>query len=102
MSVAVMLQSGSRNGDRFKLIDLDSRNGTLLNGNAVSGEVELAPADIIELGNAQEDQSSRSMFSHGRRTSWRERACYPKVLARPVPSCPQIRTHPSPQLRRPP
>jgi pSer/pThr/pTyr-binding forkhead associated (FHA) protein len=38
------------NGDHFKLIDLDSRNGTLLNGNAVRGEVELSPADIIELG----------------------------------------------------
>ena len=38
------------NGDHFKLIDLDSRNGTLLNGNAVKGEVELSPADIIELG----------------------------------------------------
>jgi len=38
------------NGDHFKLIDLESRNGTLLNGNAVRGEVELSPADIIELG----------------------------------------------------
>jgi serine protease Do len=38
------------NGDHFKLIDLDSRNGTLLNGNVVKGEVELSPADIIELG----------------------------------------------------
>jgi serine protease Do len=40
------------NGDHFKLIDLDSRNGTLLNGNVVGGEVELSPADIIELGAA--------------------------------------------------
>jgi pSer/pThr/pTyr-binding forkhead associated (FHA) protein len=38
------------NGDHFKLIDLESRNGTLLNGNAIRGEVELSPADIIELG----------------------------------------------------
>jgi len=38
------------NGDHFKLIDLDSRNGTLLNGNVIEGEVELSPADIIELG----------------------------------------------------
>ena len=88
------------NGDHFKLIDLDSRNGTLLNGNVVEGEVELSPADIIELG----AEGPKFSFDVQPRPapSWRERACYPKVLARPVPSCPQIRAHPSPRRRRHP
>lgn len=34
----------------FRLADLGSSNGTLLNGEAISGEVELAPDDIVELG----------------------------------------------------
>lgn len=34
----------------FRLRDLGSSNGTLLNGEPVSAEVELAPEDIIELG----------------------------------------------------
>jgi pSer/pThr/pTyr-binding forkhead associated (FHA) protein len=34
----------------FKLIDLGSRNGTLINGEKISGEVELVPGDTIELG----------------------------------------------------
>jgi S1-C subfamily serine protease len=38
------------NGEHFKLADLGSRNGTLLNGQAISTEVELSPGDTIELG----------------------------------------------------
>jgi serine protease Do len=38
------------NGEHFKLIDLDSRNGTLLNGSTIGGETELSPGDVIELG----------------------------------------------------
>lgn len=38
------------NGDHFELVDLDSRNGTLLDGNAVTAAIELSPGDIIELG----------------------------------------------------
>jgi serine protease Do len=41
------------NGDdklSFRLVDLNSSNGTLLNGEAVTGEVELAPEDTVELG----------------------------------------------------
>ncbi|MBV8187154.1 MAG: trypsin-like peptidase domain-containing protein [Alphaproteobacteria bacterium] len=38
------------NGERFLLVDLGSRNGTLLNGQATTGETELAPGDVIELG----------------------------------------------------
>lgn len=38
------------NGDHFKLVDLGSSNGTRVNGEAVSGEIELAAGDIIELG----------------------------------------------------
>jgi pSer/pThr/pTyr-binding forkhead associated (FHA) protein len=34
----------------FRITDLGSRNGTLINGDTISGEVELAPGDIIELG----------------------------------------------------
>ncbi|HXW29490.1 MAG TPA: trypsin-like peptidase domain-containing protein [Xanthobacteraceae bacterium] len=34
----------------FRLLDLKSSNGTLLNGELISGEVELVPEDIIELG----------------------------------------------------
>jgi serine protease Do len=42
-----------QNGDdklSFRLADLNSSNGTLLNGEPVTGEVELAPEDTIELG----------------------------------------------------
>jgi serine protease Do len=40
------------NGDKlsFRLADLNSSNGTLLNGKPVTGEVELAPEDTVELG----------------------------------------------------
>jgi serine protease Do len=34
----------------FRLADLNSSNGTLLNGDRISGEVELLPDDLIELG----------------------------------------------------
>jgi serine protease Do len=34
----------------FRLADLGSSNGTFLNGDAISGEVELAPEDVVELG----------------------------------------------------
>jgi serine protease Do len=38
------------NGDHFKLADLGSSNGTRVNGEAISGEVELSAGDVIELG----------------------------------------------------
>ncbi len=40
------------NGDElsFRLVDLNSSNGTLLNGERISGEVELVPEDTVELG----------------------------------------------------
>lgn len=34
----------------FKIADLGSRNGTILNGEKVAGEAELMPGDTIELG----------------------------------------------------
>jgi len=34
----------------FRICDLGSSNGTFLNGAPISGEVELAPDDIVELG----------------------------------------------------
>jgi serine protease Do len=34
----------------FRLADLNSSNGTMLNGERIGGEVELLPEDIIELG----------------------------------------------------
>ena len=34
----------------FRLLDLNSSNGTLLNGERISGEVELVPDDTVELG----------------------------------------------------
>ena len=87
------------NGDHFKLIDLDSRNGTLLNGNAIRGEVELSPADIIELG-AEGPKFSFDVQPRPAHFMVRTRT-YPKVLARPVPSCPRM-TLPSPRRRRHP
>ena len=38
------------NGDHFKLVDLGSRNGTRVNDEVISGEVELSAGDVIELG----------------------------------------------------
>src|ERR1700758_80637 len=34
----------------FRIADLNSSNGTLLNGERIGGEVELLPDDVIELG----------------------------------------------------
>src|ERR1700729_2272417 len=34
----------------FRLADLNSSNGTMLNGERIGGEVELLPEDVIELG----------------------------------------------------
>jgi serine protease Do len=34
----------------FRIADLNSSNGTLLNGDRISGEVELLPDDVVELG----------------------------------------------------
>src|ERR1700734_4506605 len=34
----------------FRLADLNSSNGTMLNGERIGGEVELLPDDVIELG----------------------------------------------------
>ena len=35
---------------RFLLRDLDSTNGTFVNGNRVEGEIELRPGDVIRIG----------------------------------------------------
>ena len=34
----------------FRLADLNSSNGTMLNGERIAGEVELLPEDVVELG----------------------------------------------------
>src|SRR4029077_2389869 len=34
----------------FRIADLNSSNGTLLNGERIGGEVELLPDDVVELG----------------------------------------------------
>src|ERR1700688_917973 len=34
----------------FRLADLNSSNGTMLNGERIGGEVELLPDDVVELG----------------------------------------------------
>lgn len=45
---AIRIEGGDN--PTFRLSDLGSSNGTFLNGEAVTGEVELSPEDIIELG----------------------------------------------------
>lgn len=40
-------------GLSFFLKDLNSANGTLVNGNPVDGEVELVPGDVIQIGDAK-------------------------------------------------
>ena len=39
-------------GSRFLLRDLNSTNGTLINGNPVT-ETELRPGDVVEMGEIQ-------------------------------------------------
>src|SRR6516162_5846978 len=39
-----------QNGSTWKIRDLQSRNGTLIGGEAVEGEVELKPGQVIEIG----------------------------------------------------
>src|SRR6202161_3629319 len=34
----------------FRIADLNSSNGTMLNGERIGGEVELLPDDVVELG----------------------------------------------------
>jgi serine protease Do len=45
---AIRIEDGEKLA--FRLVDFDSSNGTLLNGERITGEVELAPEDTIELG----------------------------------------------------
>lgn len=45
---AIRVESGDELS--FRLVDLNSSNGTLLNGERISGEVELVPEDLVELG----------------------------------------------------
>jgi FHA domain len=40
-------------GDRFYLEDLKSTNGTLLNDEALAGEAELVPGDLIRIGDTE-------------------------------------------------
>jgi nitrite reductase (NADH) large subunit len=37
----------------LSLVDLGSRNGTLVNGSAVTGRVTLEPGDVVRLGNTE-------------------------------------------------
>ncbi len=39
-----------QNGSTWKIRDLQSRNGTLISGESVDGEVELKPGQVIEIG----------------------------------------------------
>src|SRR4249920_3172345 len=39
-----------QNGSTWKIRDLQSRNGTLIGGEPVEGEVELKPGQVIEIG----------------------------------------------------
>src|SRR5260370_6686474 len=39
-----------QNGSTWKIRDLQSRNGTLISGEPVDGEVELKPGQVIEIG----------------------------------------------------
>jgi serine protease Do len=47
---ALIRVEGSENNPTFRICDLGSSNGTFLNGQPVTGEVELSPEDVIELG----------------------------------------------------
>lgn len=47
---ALIRVEGGGERPAFKLTDLGSSNGTFVNGEPVSGEIELAPDDIVELG----------------------------------------------------
>jgi len=40
----------TRHPDRFELEDLDSSNGTFVNGRRVHGPVEIKPGDLLRLG----------------------------------------------------
>lgn len=44
----IRIESGEKLG--FRILDLHSSNGTFLNGEPISGEVELMPEDTVELG----------------------------------------------------
>lgn len=49
----------ARRGDRYILRDLNSTNGTLLNSKRITGEEELKPKSVIQIG------SSEFMFNAG-------------------------------------
>jgi S1-C subfamily serine protease len=44
------LAQDPQDSQRFQLVDLNSRNGTFLNRQRVSGTVAIAPGDVIQLG----------------------------------------------------
>lgn len=46
----IRIEDADKDKPVFRLSDLGSSNGTFLNGEPVSGETELAPDDVIELG----------------------------------------------------
>ena len=48
--VHAKLTQDPKDGLRFQLSDLDSRNGTFLNRQRVNGTVAIAPGDVIQLG----------------------------------------------------
>jgi serine protease Do len=44
----IVPRDDGRNG--FVIVDLESRNGTFVNGRRVAGVVDLCPGDIVQLG----------------------------------------------------
>jgi serine protease Do len=47
---ALIRVEGGENNPIFRVCDLGSSNGTFLNGQPVTGEAELSPEDVVELG----------------------------------------------------
>ncbi len=43
----------AQRGDRFIVRDLNSTNGTLINGKSVTEEIEIKPKDIIQIGSCE-------------------------------------------------
>jgi|CXWL01.1.fsa_nt_gi serine phosphatase RsbU (regulator of sigma subunit) len=54
-----------REGDSFRVKDLESANGTLVNGQRIQGEVELGPRDRVQIGSTTIELEEKSTTNGG-------------------------------------
>jgi S1-C subfamily serine protease len=86
-----------KQGDRWVVRDMDSRNGTLVNGHKITADTPLSDTDQIRLGTSGPLIECRLVADHvadtPRRPSGAARESRPTPLASPAPPAKQSTTH---------